>query len=595
MHCLRILEVQMVEFKWIWQFLKEYKNKFLTALILSVFVVVLSMINPYVQGVIIDKVIQGGDYSILTKLIFIMVAVTVVRIVMRYTYQMFFEQVSQGITFRIRETIYKKIHKLDFEFFDATKTGDIMSRMTGDLEAVRNFTAGTIYLLFYNLLTLIFAMIALFSINYKLTLLLLVVTPFIGYLTNIMSKSVKPAFIAIREQFSKLNSVVQENISGNRVVKAFAKEDYEIYKFSRENEAFKESNLNASRIWGKFLPVLDSLAGLLSVIIILVGGIFVINDGMTFGELVTFNSLAWALNNPMRMAGWLINDVQRFAASAEKIIEMLSREPRIKNQEEPVQKEKLLGRVEFSNVSFNYRDSTVLRGISFKALPGQTVAIVGPTGSGKTTLINLISRFYDCTEGEVFIDDINIKEYDLEKLRKNVAIAMQDIFLFSDTIEGNIAYGVPEASVEKVEWAAKMAGAHEFITSFSEGYDTIIGERGVGLSGGQRQRIALARALIKDPSILILDDTTSSVDIETEHEIHKTLKEFYVSKSTFIIAHRISSVKNADLILVLNDGIIAERGTHKELLDMKGYYYNVFTSQYGDFDKDLSINRYPGT
>lgn len=578
----------MKEFKWVWQYLEKYKFKFLAALFLSFSVILLSMINPYVQGVIVDKVIKGGNTGILVKLLLLMLGATLIKSVIRFLYQCMFETVSQGVVFKIRETIYRRVQELDFEFFDETKTGDVMSRMTGDLEAVRHFTSYVVYQVFYNALTFITAMVALFIINYKLTLLLLIVTPIIGFLTYKMAGEVKPVFTAIREQFSKLNSVVQENISGNRVVKAFAKEDYEIYKFSRENEAFKDRNLDATKIWEKYLPVLDSLAGVLSVVVIIAGGIMVVNDSLTLGELVTFNSFIWALNGPMRMAGWLINDVQRFAACAEKIMSMLQREPRITNPEIPAKKERILGRVEFKNVGFNYHDSKVLSGISFRALPGQTIAIVGPTGAGKTTLVNLISRFYDCTDGEVLIDDINIKKYCLTELRKNVAVAMQDIFLFSDTIEGNIAYGVPEAPVDKVEWAAEVAGAHGFITGFSEGYDTIIGERGVGLSGGQRQRIALARALIKDPSILILDDTTSSVDIETEHEIQKTLKGFYSSKTAFIIAHRISSVKNADLILVLDDGRIIERGTHEELLKAEGYYYTVFKNQYGDFDKDFS-------
>lgn len=580
----------MKEFKWVWQFLKDYKYKYIAALILSFTVVLLAMVNPYVQGAIVDKVIKGGNTSILVNLLLIMLGSTLVKSVVRYLYQCIFETASQGVVFKIRETIYRRVQELDFEFFDETKTGDIMSRMTGDLEAVRHFTAFVIYQTLYNGFTFATAMVALAVINIKLTLLLLVVAPIIGFLTYKMSRDVKPVFTAIREQFSKLNSVVQENISGNRVVKAFAKEDYEIYKFSRENAAFKDRNLDATVIWVKYLPVLDSLAGLLSVVIILAGGIMVINKSMTVGELVTFNGFIWALNGPMRMAGWLINDIQRFAASAEKIISMLQRQPKIANTAKVVRKNKVLGRVEFNNVSFSYHDTRVLSGISFKALPGQTIAIVGPTGSGKTTLVNLISRFYDCSDGEVLIDGINIKAYDLIELRKNVAVAMQDIFLFSDTIEGNIAYGVPDALIEKVEEAALMAGAREFISGFPEGYDTIIGERGVGLSGGQRQRIALARALIKDPSILILDDTTSSVDIETEHEIQKTLKDFYCSKTTFVIAHRISSVKNADLILVLDEGKIVERGTHEELLKNKGYYYGVFINQYGDFDKDFSEN-----
>lgn len=574
----------MAEFKWVWGFLKKYKRIFFTALIFVAVLNLLNMVNPYVQGIIVDRVIRGGQTEIILTLAMIMIGTTLLKSIFRYIYLYIFEHVSQSVVYNAREAIFKRVQELDFEFFDSTKTGDIMARMTGDLEAVRHFTANVIYSLFFNAITFISVMIMLFSINATFTLILLVVTPFIGILAFKLAGKVKPAFSAIREQFSRLNSVVQENISGNRVIKAFAKEDYEIYKFSRENVGFKDINLEAAKVWEKYLPVLDSLAGALSVVIIFVGGIMVIRDDITLGQLVTFNSFIWALNNPMRMAGWLINDTQRFAASAEKIISLLDREPKIKNKEQAVGGEKLEGRVEFKDVSFSYGSTRILEDISFKAFPGQTVAIIGPTGSGKSTLVSLISRFYDCAKGKLLIDGRDIRDYELRKLREGIAVAMQDIFLFSDTIEGNIAYGVPEVSLEKVEWAADMAGAHEFITGFNEGYDTIIGERGVGLSGGQKQRIALARALVKDPSIIILDDTTSSVDIETEHMIHQSLREFYMDKTAFIIAHRISSVKNADLILVLDSGRIVERGTHKELLALKGYYCSVFMNQYGDFD-----------
>ncbi len=574
----------MAEFKWIWQFLKKRKRMFFAAFFFIVSVILLNLVNPFIQGMIVDRVINGGESGILLTLVMIMIGSTILKSVFRYIQQCMTEIISQGTIFDIREDIYSKVQELDFEFFDKTKTGDIMSRMTGDLEAVRHFTAFVIFSMFTNIVTFVTVISILFSINALFTLALLAVAPFIGILTYKLATAVKPAFSDIREQFSKLNSVVQENISGNRVIKAFAREEYEIYKFSRENEGFKEKNLKASSIWEKYLPVLDSLAGVLSVVIIVVGGILVINDKITLGQLVTFNGFVWALNGPMRMAGWLINDTQRFAASAEKIMLLLGREPKVANEEKPLEKSKMAGLVEFRNVGFAYGEEGILEGISFKAKPGQTIAVIGPTGAGKSSLVNLITRFYDCTEGEVLIDGTNIKKYDLRRLRENVAVAMQDIFLFSDTIEGNIAYGVPDIAMDRVEWAAGMADAHGFISGFNEGYDTIIGERGVGLSGGQKQRIALARAIIKDPAILILDDTTSSVDIETEHEIHKTLKDYYSDKTTFVIAHRISSVKNADLILVLDHGKIAERGTHEELLSQRGYYYSVFANQYGDFD-----------
>jgi len=581
---------KMAEFKWVWGLIKKYRLRFFTALSLVAIVNILAMVSPYVYGQIVDRVIKGGQTEILLTFALILAVSTLLKSVLRYIYLYLFEYVSQSVAYTARESIFKRVQELDFEFFDKTKTGDIMARMTGDLDAVRHFTAHVIYSVFLNVITFITVIIILLSINVTFTLILLCISPFIAIAAYKLSRSVKPAFSAIREQFSKLNSVVQENISGNRVIKAFAKEDYEVYKFSRENAGFQDRNIEAARIWEKYLPVLDSLAGSLSVVIIFVGGIMVIRGNITLGELVMFNSFTWALNGPMRMVGWLINDIQRFAASAEKITTVLGRTPRIRNNEIAISGKKLDGYVEFKDVSFSYGTVRVLESISFKAFPGQTVAIIGPTGAGKSTLVSLISRFYDCTKGKLLIDGRDIKDYDLKQLRGNIAAAMQDIFLFSETIEGNIAYGVPDASLERVVRSAEMAGADEFISEFKDGYDTIIGERGVGLSGGQKQRIALARALVKDPSIIILDDTTSSVDIETEHGIQKSLREFCSNKTTFIIAHRISSVKNADLILVLNSGRIVERGTHEELLAMKGYYHSVFVNQYGDFEKANEIN-----
>lgn len=574
----------MAEFKWIWGYIKQYRVVFFIALVLVLVVNLLNMINPYVQGIIVDEVINGGRTDILLILVLIMIGSTVLKSVLRYVYLMMFETVSQKVVFNARKSVFKRVQEQDFAFFDKTRTGDIMARLTGDLEAVRHFTAYVIYSVFMHVVTFILVVAILFSINALFTLILLAVTPITGILAVKLAYRVKPAFSAIREQFSRLNSVVQENISGNRVVKAFAREDYEVYKFSRENAGYRDYNIEAARIWERYLPVLDSLAGLLSVIIIVVGGIMTITGRITLGQLVTFNSFIWALNNPMRQIGWLINDTQRFVASAEKIMTLLANEPRIKNRETAAVAKKITGRVEFRNVSFGYGKEPVLKDISFNAYPGQTVAVIGPTGSGKSTLVSLISRFYDCTEGRILIDGTDIRDYDLKSLRECIAVAMQDIFLFSDTIEGNIAYGVTQATAEKVMWAAEMACANDFIKEFAEGYDTIIGERGVGLSGGQRQRIALARALIKEPSIIILDDTTSSVDIETEHKIQQNLREFCKNRTTFIIAHRISSVKNADLILVLDEGRIAERGTHEELLALKGQYYSIFVNQYGDFD-----------
>jgi ATP-binding cassette, subfamily B, multidrug efflux pump len=577
----------MQSLRWAWSYIRNYKTRLFIGLLLALAVSALNMLNPYLAGKIVDDVMYGENKSLLMPFIGLMIGVTVIRTSVRYGYQIMFENLSQNVIFKMRKNLYKRLLQLDFGFYDRTKTGDIMARMTGDMEAIRHFTAFSIYMIFENITVLIFAIIFMFTIHPPLATAILAVTPIIGYFAYRLSNDVKPTFTEIRNQFANLNSVVQENISGNRVVKAFAKEDFEIMKFSAENNAFKDKNLQSARVWERYLPILDSLAGVFIVIMILAGGIMVIGGSLTIGELVMFNSLIWALNNPMRMAGWLINDTQRFIASAEKVEELLKTKPSINSGDKGTTISVEKGKIEFDRVYFSFGDGLVLDDISFTASPGQTIAVIGPTGSGKSTLVNLLSRFYDTTGGEVRVAGINIKDWDVYKLRSEMATVMQDIFLFSDTIEGNIAYGEPDASMEKVQKAARMAEAHEFITSLPEGYDTIVGERGVGLSGGQKQRIALARALLKDPAILILDDTTSSVDMETEEKIQKTLKTIQQRITCFIIAHRISSVKEADLILVMENGKIIERGNHEELLEKRGYYYNVYQNQYGNFDIKL--------
>lgn len=574
----------MDAFKWVWGYLRKHKLKYFSALGMVLFGSVLNMINPILTGRIVDRVIKGGDKKLLIPILITMITVVIIKSINLYCYQVTFEIVSQDIIFEIREALYKKLMEMDSDFYNNTRTGDLMARLTGDTDAIRHFLAWVVYNIVSNLSVFVFAIISMGFINIKLTICMISITPVIAFITFKMNKAVGPAFFGIRESFSRLNSVVQENISGNRVVRAFGREDYEMQKFKKANYDFRDKNLETARIWEKYLPLLDSLPGVLSVIMIFVGGIMVINKTMTLGNLVVFNGYIWALNNPMRMSGWLVNDVERFKASSVKIRELLNSEAKIKNDFEIKEIKPVKGNVEFRNVSFNYGKEEVLTNVSFKARRGETIGILGPTGSGKSTLINLLCRFYDCTDGAIYIDGIDIKEYDTKTLRSNIAVAMQDIFLFSDTIEGNIAYGNPRASIREVQRVAEIAEAHDFILDMSEGYDTIIGERGVGLSGGQKQRIALARALLKNPSILLLDDTTSSVDMETEFKIQQEVNSIYKNQTNFIVAHRISSVKNADLILVLDGGRVVERGTHSELINKKGYYYSVYQTQLGDFD-----------
>ena len=567
----------LFSFKFVWEKLKGRRWMLFLGMFLSVARSVSVILNPLLSKELVDVAIANNDHELLVRLVALMCVVVLGRTLLSFCRKALFELSSQKMTTNIRMTMFDNIQRQEMSFFDKVHAGDLITRTNSDVFNVRHFVAYTSFMIIETPILFLSAAISLMFISPVLTISLLVVLPILGLASSLYSKKVAPIYRGIRQNFAQLNIQAQENIDANRVVKAFVAEKREIERFAKASREYKDKNLHAAYAWNKIVPIIEFLAQSLTFITLLVGGLLVINGSITIGELSVFTSLTWALAFPMRSVSSVLNDYQRFKTSAVKIIELCEQSPLIADRPDAVQAEgRLSGKIEFKNVSFSYKadGEKVLDNVSFVAEQGETIAIMGPTGSGKTTFINLISRFYDVIEGQVLIDGVDVRMRRLEDIRKSVAVAAQDVFLFSDTVEGNIAYSDPDMSNDRVHRYAKLAVADEFISDMEDSYDTIIGERGVGISGGQKQRLALARAMAAEAPILILDDTTSAVDMETEKIIQKSLRELPTDCTKIIIAQRISSVKHADKILILEDGKV-DIGDHQTLAATNEYYRSI--------------------
>ncbi len=574
----------MKTMKFLFGMLKGQRVRYYTAILLGIFISLVPLTNNYLVKIIVDEVITAGRNNILVPVLAAIFICTLVRVSVWYYIRYVLEITGQKVMMDIRNRGFKKILAMEFSFFDKTRTGDLMTRMTADVDMIRHFFAYVLYVFVEQ--TVIFTGAFAFMLTVadaSFLVLAVFVLPLAVFMAVKLAFTIMPRYAKVRELRSILNTVAQENIEANRVVRAFVREDFEREKMWEASENFRQEQFNVNRVWRRYMPFLSNMQLIFTIYNIVAGGILVINGTISMGDLVMFNGMVWMITGPLTQYGFLANDAANCIASTQKMMELLNTDTEIKPVTQHPIKKHIRGDIDFINVSFGYDgDEHALHHVSFQVKAGETIGLIGTAGSGKSTIINLISRFYDVDHGVVLIDGEDIKNIDLDTLRGSIAVAQQDVFLFSNTIRDNISFGVTGATEEDIINAAKAAQAHEFIVNLPEGYDTVVGERGVGLSGGQKQRLTLARALLNNPSILVLDDTTSALDAETERYIQSNLSHFFGDKTVFIISQRISSVKNCDQIFVLENGVITERGKHEELIRNEGYYSRVFQHQFGD-------------
>lgn len=570
--------------KRILKYVSKYKGTVIIGTMCMLIVIGVDLFLPYLQQVFIDSGLMKGNQNVIVSVLVWIGIITIIKAMLGYGKEFLYDVLSSWVHQDIKNDLFAHIQTLEFEYFDNMNTGELMSRIGEDAENIWQTIGYGMRLFIENIIYFVISTIILFVLNYKLALACFIVMIPIGFIGIKLEKKFGETYSKISDQTAEINTIAQEDIAGIKLVKAFSREKYEINKFLKMNKVYYDLNMEQAKIIGDYFPPIEFLTNIALVIMIVLGGFLVMDGEVSIGILVAFNGYIWNLIWPMRMLGELTDLLSRTVSSANKIFAIMDKDPSIKTKENFKDVKNIKGNIKFEGVNFKYDDKLVLKNINLDIKAGSTVAIMGATGAGKSSLINLIGRYYDTCKGSIKIDGIDIKEYNLEFLRKNMAIVPQETFLFSETILNNIKFSNENASFEEIKEASKLACANEFIEGLELGYNTEIGERGIGLSGGQKQRIAIARSLVRKAKILILDDSTSALDMETEHELLKNLSNRKHESTTFIIAHRISAVKNADLIIYLEDGQIKESGTHDELLKKKGRYYDIYNDQFRDFN-----------
>jgi ATP-binding cassette subfamily B protein len=562
-------------------FLKPHAWIMILAAISLTVATVASLAQPQLLKRIVDDGIRASDSNIILAAAALMLLLAVIRGVFSFLQTYLSEKTSQNVAFDLRNIIFNKISDLSFSYHDNAQTGELMTRVTSDVDVLRQFIGQALLQLIASVITLIAVVIVLVWMNWQLALVELMSIPFVFVLIGFFIARVRPLFGKSQEKLSKLNTVLQENLAGIRVVRAFAREPHETKRYTAFNQELTDINIDVNRKAAIAFPLTFLTVNIATLAVVWVGGLKVIGDTLSVGDLVAFLSYLVILIQPVFGLGFLATFISRAAVSSERIFDVLDAKSDVEEKPNAIVLPAPCGKVEFKNVTFKFAgaDKPTLQDVSLIADCGQTVAIMGKTGSGKSSIINMIPRFYDPQKGQILIDDYDVKDVTLESLRGAIGMVLQDTVLFSGSVRDNIAYGKTDATDQEVIEAAKAAQAHDFIAKFPDGYNTIVGERGVGLSGGQKQRIAIARALLLDPKILILDDSTSAVDAETEFQIQQALDRLMKNRTTFVIAQRISTVRDANVIVLLDNGKIVAQGTHDDLLRDSPLYGEIVDSQ----------------